>query len=446
MKIAIIGGGSYTWTFGFARDILGTARAGETELCLMDINPQTLAFMATAVTKLVRDRASSLRVTTATDLPAALTGADMVLISIAVGGLAAMASDLAIPERFGIRHTVGDTVGPGGWSRAVRNVPVFHDIAAAVKAACPDAWVLNFSNPMSVLTRVPHRYFGLKTIGMCPGVDATAETLCRIAGGDPDQNPPDFVNTGIDHGSWFTSLHCGAIDVPAALKERGFCTASGTLPASVTVDAPHIGAMPAGLAVFAALARAGLPALDQRPPRGRELALGPRRRPGRGALRHQADFDRRPPQGLRPARAVAARLPRREAPRKGSGRPRRRAPREAHRRLRRRPGGDLHSQLGQVPGFPADAVMETRCRFDAAGVHPLVSPMPDILKIMVLPHVLRQELVTGIALHGTFDELVALVTTDPLCAHLDLGRCREMVKLMLAANRDLVRNPRLLAF
>ncbi len=77
-----------------------------------------------------------------------------------------MRFDIEIPEKYGIWYTVGDTVGPGGWSRAARNIPVFNDLAAKMKKYCPDAWLINVTNPLTVLTRLPQRDFGIKTIGM----------------------------------------------------------------------------------------------------------------------------------------------------------------------------------------------------------------------------------------------------------------------------------------
>jgi alpha-galactosidase/6-phospho-beta-glucosidase family protein len=102
--------------------------------------------------------------------------------------------------------------------------------------------------------------------------------------------------------------------------------------------------------------------------------------------------------------------------------------------------------IGQISDLPTGAVVETRCRFDGAGVHPFASPMPAILKILTLPHVLRQEAIIDIALSGSFDEMVALVVTDPMCCRLTPGQGREMMKEMLSANREWIQNPRLLEF
>ena len=108
--------------------------------------------------------------------------------------------------------------------------------------------------------------------------------------------------------------------------------------------------------------------------------------------------------------------------------------------------GSNYTNQGQIQELSAGAVVETRCLFDASGVHPLSSPMPNVLRILTLPHVLRQEAIIDIALHGSFDELVALIMTDPLCCRLKMGVCRQMVREMLEANRSYIQNPRLLMF
>jgi alpha-galactosidase/6-phospho-beta-glucosidase family protein len=106
--------------------------------------------------------------------------------------------------------------------------------------------------------------------------------------------------------------------------------------------------------------------------------------------------------------------------------------------------GANYANIGQISELPLDSVVETRCQFDGAGVHPHCSPMPPVLVALVAPHVVRQEALIDIALSGTFDELVALVMTDPLCSRLKIGQCREMVREMLCANQALIQNARLL--
>ena len=108
--------------------------------------------------------------------------------------------------------------------------------------------------------------------------------------------------------------------------------------------------------------------------------------------------------------------------------------------------GANYANVGQIPQLPRDAVVETHVMFDGAGVHPLPSPMPELLVPYILPTVLRQEAVIDIALGGTFDELVALVLGDPLCSRMKLVDCRAMLQELLEANRSHIQNPALLRF
>lgn len=419
-------------------------------MVLHDIDAQALSLVAAVVRQYNRARGNSIQIETSTLLEPALEGADFVLVSISTGGLAAMRHDLEIPEKYGIYHTVGDTVGPGGWLRAVRNIPVFHHFAETMQRLCPEVWMLNVSNPLTVLTRVPHRNFGIKTLGMCPGVEHAARAFARLAGA-PEKARLDYIVTGIDHGSWLIKLYADGLDVLGKLKEQGFCR-SDDLPsgAAVQVDDPLVrqrATVRAGLAVWREIGylpsisdrhtienwpwfltsretaalfgiqRTSIAEREQNQQKGRQRLEAYVRAPDENALGAMGHGDD-------PVINVVEAL-------SGFG---------------SFMWGCNYMNIGQIPGFPPGAVVETRCLIDAAGVHPLCSPMPELLKAIVLPHVLRQEAIIDIALHGSFDELVALITTDPLCSRLPMGRCRDMVREMLIANRPLIQNPRLLAW
>ena len=96
-----------------------------------------------------------------------LDGADFVIVCISTGGFRSMAVDLDVPATHGITQTVGDTVGPGGINRALRNVPVLVGIGKAMEEHCPDAWLFNITNPMTALTRAVCRETSIKTVGLC---------------------------------------------------------------------------------------------------------------------------------------------------------------------------------------------------------------------------------------------------------------------------------------
>jgi len=445
MKIAVIGGGSFVWSLGLCHQLIRSEHLRNVHVALMDVDPAGLDLVYRAAEICNRKKGSPLTIDKTTDLAAALDGTDFVFVSIAVGGLDAMQHDLEIPETYGIRHTVGDTVGPAGWSRAVRSIPVFYNIAAGMKTLCPKAWLINVSNPLTPLTRVPHRYFGIKTIGMCPGVEGQAKVLARLAGYG-DASELDYVVTGVDHGSWWLELRADGQDVLARLKELGYCRADGVLPGEVQTEDPRAETARTR-AAFAVWREIGyLPSL---------------------ADRHIVEF--LPWFVARPTTDLPFRLKRTSVAERRQWKADKQRQFEAFLNsgdetlLKGFGHGDdpivpvieslcgkrsfvysvNYMNIGQIPGLPDGAVVETRARFDAAGVHPFCSPMPDVLKILTLPTVLRQEAVTEIALHGTFDDLVALVLTDPLCSRMDITQCREMMRQMLQANRPLIQNPRM---
>src|SRR3954451_10166646 len=150
-RIVVIGGGSYQWVPKLLVDIANTPSLVDAEIVLHDIDPASLPRMAEWGEHIAFTRSIPLSVRTTTDRPDALTDADFVVVTISTGGFASMRHDLEVPRRFGIAQSVGDTVGPGGIARALRNIPVFLDIAHDMTARCPDAWMLNITNPMTTI-------------------------------------------------------------------------------------------------------------------------------------------------------------------------------------------------------------------------------------------------------------------------------------------------------
>lgn len=446
MKITVIGGGSYGWAFGFVRQFVHSKNLASSTICLMDVDPDALQLVAKAGRLYNERHGTPITVEATSDHDRALADTQFVLVTISTGGLEAMGHDLAIPEKYGIWQTVGDTVGPAGWSRAARNIPVFFDLAQRMHRLCPDAWMLNCSNPLTVLTRVPTKEFGIKAVGLCPGAANQARAMANLAGAPPDARL-DYIVTGIDHGSWFTRLYANGLDVLQRLRELGYCRTDDRLPGDSNTDDPFAKCAH-NRAVFALWKQTGyLPTTGDRHhvenhpwfivnesgalPFGIKRTSIEERQAGyaqaRGFLQNYIETqDDRPysGHGNDPVRETIESL-------------------AGYKSFLYTAN---YMNIGQIPGAPEGAVVETRCRFDAAGVHPLSSPMPDVLKAITLPHIFRQQAMIDVILRGTFDEFVALVATDPLCCRLPMGTCRQMMKEMLTANRGLIRNPRLLEF
>jgi len=421
------------------------ARGGG-RLCLMDIAPAALELVGSAARICNGKSGSPIAIDTTGDLEAALEGADFVIVSISTGGLEAMAADLGVPERYGIWHTVGDTVGPGGWLRAVRNVPVFDRIGSRARELCPGAWLINVSNPLTVLTRVATRAHGGRCVGLCPGVEEHARTLAGLAGFGPDARI-DYAVTGIDHGSWFTALAADGVDVIARLGEMGYCRADGVVPGEArTPDA--LAEEASSRAVFAIWAEIGyMPAINDRHAVENWPWFLAR------AAESQIPFHLKRTSIAERRDWLAARRRRLEDYVSSGGTTEQGAGHgddpvitvvEALAGFRDFTYGVNCANVGQIPELAAGAVVETRARFDACGVHPFASPMPPVIQALVAPQVVRQEAIVDIALRGSFDQLAALVRTDPLCARLEPGQCARMVAEMVEATRRWIANPRLL--
>jgi alpha-galactosidase/6-phospho-beta-glucosidase family protein len=166
-RIVIIGGGSYQWVPKLLVDIANTHSLHQAEIVLCDIDPEPLPRMVELVEHISAVRGIPLTGSSTTEQRAALDGADYVVVSISTGGFESMRHDLEIPARYGIRQSVGDTVGPGGIVRALRNVPVLLGIAHDMQECCPAAWMLNLTNPMTALCRAVTKATSVPTVGLC---------------------------------------------------------------------------------------------------------------------------------------------------------------------------------------------------------------------------------------------------------------------------------------
>jgi alpha-galactosidase/6-phospho-beta-glucosidase family protein len=204
MQVTIIGGGSYQWTPELLADLLGTPSLHGMHLVLEDIDPHPLPKMEALARRVNEALEAKVTVETTTDQGRALDGADFVIVTISTGGFESMAVDLDVPARYGIRQSVGDSVGPGGVNRALRNVPVLVGVARDMEEHCPDAWMLNITNPMTTLTRSVCRETSIKTVGLCHEVGNWTLDLAIALGKPGDAIRPTVV--GVNHFPVVTAL------------------------------------------------------------------------------------------------------------------------------------------------------------------------------------------------------------------------------------------------
>lgn len=219
LKVVIIGGGSYTWTPTLAGDLLLRKPLAGGRLSLVDLNHDAAEKMRTYC-EMMNEKLGSGWTITADRLEDALSGADIVCVSISTGGLQAMHADYHIPEKYGIYHAVGDTVGPGGISRTLRNVPVMVDIARKMEQYCPDAWMIHVTNPLSQLTRAVAMTTSIKVIGLCHNYAGTMAMLARYL--DAKYEDMDAISVGVNHYTWLKNITCKGKNIEHLLSLEGY--------------------------------------------------------------------------------------------------------------------------------------------------------------------------------------------------------------------------------
>ena len=172
MKITFMGAGSSVFVRKVLGDSMMTECLQDAEFALYDINAQRLQDSKNILENMNKAiTGGKTRITTylgVENRKAALRGADFVVNAIQVGGYEpCTVIDFEIPKKYGIRQTIADTLGIGGIFRALRTIPVMQDFARDMEEVCPDAWLLNYTNPMAMLTGAMLRYTGVKTVGLC---------------------------------------------------------------------------------------------------------------------------------------------------------------------------------------------------------------------------------------------------------------------------------------
>ncbi len=227
-KITFMGAGSTI----FARNVIGDCMCREalrdSHFALYDINAERLAESALILERLNRSiNGGRARITTHLGMEnrrAALNGADFVVNAINVGGYdPATITDFEVPKKYGLRQTIADTLGIGGIFRALRTIPVMLDFAREIEEEAPDAWFLNYTNPMSMLTGAMLRYTPVKTVGLCHSVQVCVDSLVETA--ELDWSPERVAGiqskiAGINHMGWLLELTENNRDLYPEVKEQ----------------------------------------------------------------------------------------------------------------------------------------------------------------------------------------------------------------------------------
>jgi alpha-galactosidase len=216
-KITFIGAGSLGFTRGLVRDVLTFPLLRDATLCLMDIDPERLDFARRAVQRIVDLGNYPAKVEATLDRTEALRGADAVLVTILAGGVDVWRHDIEIPKKYGIDTNIGDTRGPSGIFRALRTIPVMLGIARDMERICPDATMLNYTNPMVMLCRAMQRETSIELTGLCHSVQGTAEMLAGWIGAP--MNEITYTCAGINHMAWYLKYQWNGQDAYPLIRK-----------------------------------------------------------------------------------------------------------------------------------------------------------------------------------------------------------------------------------
>jgi len=218
-KITFLGAGSTV----FVKNVLGDSMLVPSlqgfELALFDIDPTRLKESESMLRNIQASSGSKCRIVAYSDRKEALRGAKYVVNAIQVGGYdPCTITDFEVPKKYGLRQTIADTLGIGGIFRNLRTIPVMLDFARDIREVCPDAWFLNYTNPMAVLTNVMNTHGGVKTVGLCHSVQACISHLFDGLGMDKEGVRSRIA--GINHMAWLLEVTKDGVDLYPEIKRR----------------------------------------------------------------------------------------------------------------------------------------------------------------------------------------------------------------------------------
>ncbi|WP_439123421.1 alpha-glucosidase/alpha-galactosidase [Marivita sp.] len=218
-RIAFIGAGSTIFMKNIVGDVLHFAALEGATFALMDINEQRLEESALVARKLIAASGKRAKLETTTDQRRALAGADFVVTAFQIGGYEpSTVIDFDIPKQYGLRQTIGDTLGVGGIMRGLRTVPHLWRVAADMAELCPDATMLQYVNPMAINTwALAERYPHVKQVGLCHSVQNTVEELAHDL--DLPKGEIRYRVAGVNHVAFFLDLTHNGISLYPALRE-----------------------------------------------------------------------------------------------------------------------------------------------------------------------------------------------------------------------------------
>lgn len=434
-KVVIIGGGSYTWGPTFIRDILATPELAGSTLVLHDIVQDRMDLVYALGQKMIQDFNLEFHLEKTLLLEDALQAADFIILTITTGGLESMRPDLEVPARYGIRQSVGDTTGPGGLARALRNIPVVTEIGRKVMQICPNAFFLNYTNPMTVLTRTLAMQ-GVRVVGLCHEWIGVREKLARIFGTTPEKIQARVA--GVNHLIWVTDLYADGRHVWDELPAITEKILSGEIKVDEedkSVFTDHAKVKSTLFQLYGALPGAGDRHIAEFFPQfindstdwGAEHEVKLTSIADREALeafaRAMIESVLKGETDLKPLMADVST----EA---------------ANKIIRAVSCGETYTgimnlpNIGQIANLPFGAVVETYGVIDSTGAHAIIfGNFPAGVQNILQKHVSNQEMTVQAALTGNRALALQVLLNDPLSSRLSISDARQLLRELLEANR-----------
>jgi alpha-galactosidase len=418
-KITFLGAGSTVFARNLLCDVLSYEELADSEIVLHDIDPERLQTSELVARKVASALGAPAVIRSSLERRASLDGADYVINMIQVGGYEpCTVTDFEIPKRFGLRQTIGDTIGIGGIMRGLRTIPVLLSMCADMEELCPNAWFLNYTNPMAMNCRAVARRSPIRTVGLCHSVQGTAFELARDLG--LAYQDVDYLAAGINHMAFYLKLEHRGEDLYPRLRELAesghvpehnrvryemllrlgyFVTESSEhfseyVPWFIKRDRPDL------------IDRFNIP-LDEYPRRCRAQIVG--------WEAEKARLESDQPVTIRRSAEYAATIIRSIE----SGKP-------------RVIYGNVPNE-GLIDNLPAGCTVEVPCLVDRNGVQPTrVGALPPQLAALISSNVHVQELTVEAVLTDRLDHVYHAAMVDPhTAAELDLDQIKELVDALL---------------
>jgi alpha-galactosidase len=425
-KIALVGAGSMVFAKKLVGDVLSFPHLSDSEIRLMDVDEDRLRQTTRVAEAMVENEGLDATVVATTDRREALDDADYVLNMINVGGEEPFENEIRIPERYGVEQAIGDTLGPGGIFRGLRTIPTMLDIARDMEELCPDALLMNYTNPMAILCWTMFEATDVETVGLCHSVPHTAAAIADYLGVPQDEL--DYWVAGINHLAWFLELERDGDDLypelEAAMEDEDVYRRDTVrfemldhFGSFVTESSHHFSEyvpyFRTDSETIEAMTGEGY---AERMPTATYLDGWTARSAERDDPSVDEDLDdvrveRSEEYASRLIHSIETDTPRRF-------------------------NLNVSNETDAIANLPSEACVEVPCLVDGTGVHPCsVGALPTELAAFDNQHVAVHELTVKAALENDRDALHRAVKLDPLtAASCTLSEIREMTEELLDAN------------